>query len=218
MLFGARYSGCGLHTQRDQTGCTATPHTGCTARRRHLAPCSAPAGPVTKPRSHAHADFGDADGHGTHVSGIALGACYLSPANASVPLETRSTNSSPPSPRPPSPRPPSPRPSPPPLKLKTKKAKKPPPPIPRPATPGTDGTGNGGGNVTNRSAAAGELLTNPANYVIDDAVGIAPGARLAFFDIMNKKKEYLLPSYDDLLTHQLESGVLVQSDSWGNKQ
>ncbi|KAG2450043.1 hypothetical protein HYH02_000147 [Chlamydomonas schloesseri] len=174
---------------------------------------------------YAYTDFGDADGHGTHVSGIALGACYLPPANASMPLEARASNSSPLSPRPPSPRPPSPRPpsprppAPPPPKGKAKKAKKPPPPGPKPSTPA--GTSAGGGNITlNRNASGGLplALTDPANYVIDDAAGIAPGARLAFFDIMSRKKEYLMPSYEDLLLHQLDKGVLVQSDSWGNKQ
>ncbi|KAG2442839.1 hypothetical protein HXX76_002918 [Chlamydomonas incerta] len=168
---------------------------------------------------YAYTDFGDADGHGTHVSGIALGACYLPPANASAPLETRSTNSSPPSPQPPSPRPPSPRPPPPPKgKTKTKKAKKPPPPGPKPSTPSASGSGSGGANATTRSAPVDQLLADPAGYLIDDAAGIAPGARLAFFDIMSKKKEYLLPSYEELLLHQLDTGVLVQSDSWGNKQ
>ncbi|GFR41226.1 hypothetical protein Agub_g1899 [Astrephomene gubernaculifera] len=125
----------------------------------------------------AFQDFGDADGHGTHVTGIAVGACS-SPAT-----------------------PPSPPLSPPP------KPKRRPPPPP--------------GNATDDSSTAGPAATvvqSQLPYIVDEATGMAPGARLAFYDIMDRQGTYGLPPYGDLLSYQLGAGALIESDSWGSKQ
>lgn len=56
-------------------------------------------------------------------------------------------------------------------------------------------------------------------YLLDGATGMAPGAKLAFYDIGDVDGNYELPgSYEDLLLQQLLAGAHVQSDSWGSYQ
>lgn len=67
------------------------------------------------------------------------------------------------------------------------------------------------------STAGSDVLGRP--WAFDLAIGAAPGARLAFFDVSDQKQYLRLP--EDLKEQyygvQYASGVRVQSDSWGQQ-
>jgi subtilisin family serine protease len=143
------------------------------------------------------ADFGDSVGHGTHVAGIALGACYAGPATAPAPPSSSGSASGTNNSGSGSGSGPTATPnggemiveeggSPPPglirhrhqrhrrRQLLGKRRPPPPSPPPPPPSPPPPSPPQGGGNGT-------------ASYVVDWLTGMAPGARLAFYDITDRE-------------------------------
>ena len=155
--------GLGLPTRNHKHVAVAPSCNGCThahnsgravVRCTHRCTCNVRPSP-------ASADFGDGDGHGTHVAAIGVGACM------------RTANSS---------------------------------------------ASSSGGQQPQQQLDGSSSSSSSSSYALDDAIGMAPGAKLAFYDIADRDGNYVIPpSYEELLQRQLDSGVRVQSDSWGSK-